>query len=138
MVAVGRSAFAAAIKRPTDLVARFGGEEFAIVLGGTDAAGALQIAEEAVTNLRELRIPHTASETSEFLTVSAGVATMFGRFEMSEIDLIEAADQALYTAKKSGRDRIHNSDHTSNIPHDANPLAAQHLDQIDVAGTSVH
>ena len=58
MATVGSSAFAAAIKRPTDLVARFGGEEFAIVLGGTDAAGAMQIAEEAVANLRELRIPH--------------------------------------------------------------------------------
>lgn len=117
-------AFARAIKRPTDLVARFGGEEFAIVLGGTDAAGAIQIAEEAMMNIRELCIPHSASQTSEYLTVSAGIATMFGKFELSEIDLIEAADRALYIAKKSGRDRIHTYDQMTGAHHDANPLAA--------------
>jgi len=122
-------AFARAIKRPTDLVARFGGEEFAIVLGGTDAAGAIQIAEEAMMNIRELCIPHRASETSEYLTVSAGIATMFGNFELSEIDLIEAADRALYIAKKSGRDRIHAYDQMTGAHHDANPLAVHH--QID-------
>ncbi|MEQ1643824.1 MAG: diguanylate cyclase [Pyrinomonadaceae bacterium] len=131
-------AFAAAIKRPTDLVARFGGEEFAIVLGGTDAEGALQIAEEAVANLRELRIPHSASQTSDSLTVSVGVATFFGNLESSEIDLIEAADRALYAAKHSGRNRIHSSDHTNSIPHGVNPLVAQHLDQIDATGTRVN
>ncbi len=99
-------AFAAAIKRPTDLVARFGGEEFAIVLGGTDGDGAMQIAEEAVANLRAIRVPHSGSPTSETLTVSVGIATFFGSLESSEIDLIEAADQALYAAKKSGRNCI--------------------------------
>ena len=127
-------AFAAAIKRPTDLVARFGGEEFAIVLGGTDAFGALQIAEEAVANLRELRIPHGASQTSEFLTVSAGIATMFGKFDRSEIDLVEAADRALYMAKNSGRDRIHAYDQMSGASHGAYPLVAVHIDHTDTMG----
>ncbi len=131
-------AFADAIKRPTDLVARFGGEEFAIVLGGTDAVGALQIAEEAIANLRELRIPHTASATSEFLTVSAGIATMFGKFELSEIDLIEAADRTLYMAKNGGRDRIHAYDHMSGYSHEANPLAATHVDRVDATGPALH
>src|SRR5688500_5138778 len=73
-------AFAETIKRPTDLVARFGGEEFALILGGTDAAGALIIAEQAVENVNDLKIPHSGSETSQFLTVSVGIATMFAKF----------------------------------------------------------
>ncbi|MCY7377203.1 MAG: diguanylate cyclase, partial [Pyrinomonadaceae bacterium] len=67
-------ALAATINRPTDLVARFGGEEFAIILGGTDAAGALIIAEQALENVKNLRIPHGKSKTSEHLTISLGVA----------------------------------------------------------------
>ncbi len=99
-------AFAETIKRPTDLVARFGGEEFALVLGGTDAAGAQQIAEMAVDNIRRMQIRHSESLTSEFLTVSAGVATVFATFDMTENDLIKLADAALYKAKRDGRDRI--------------------------------
>lgn len=99
-------AFAATIKRPTDLVARFGGEEFAMVLGGTDAAGALQLAEEAVENVRQMRIRHSESLTSEFLTVSVGIATVRAAFDMTENDLIKLADGALYKAKRDGRDRI--------------------------------
>ena len=64
------------IHRPTDLLTRFGGEEFAIILGGTDAAGAMNIAEQAVARVNGLKIPHAGSPTSPHLTVSAGVATM--------------------------------------------------------------
>lgn len=100
-------ALAKTIKRPTDLVARFGGEEFAIVLGGTDAAGALIIASEAFDNVRRLAIPHSSSETLAQLTVSIGVATVRVAFDNSEVDLINAADKALYGAKRDGRDCIH-------------------------------
>ena len=103
-------AFAETIKRPTDLVARFGGEEFAIILGGTDAAGAYLIAEQAVENLKNMQIPHGGSETCKFLTVSVGIATMFARFETSEADLIKTADRALYHAKENGRNRIYAHD----------------------------
>ena len=100
-------AFADAIKRPTDLVARFGGEEFALVLGGTDSEGAITIAREALVNLRELEIQHSSSPIGEFLTVSLGIATVRPRIGSTEADLIKAADEALYQAKKNGRDRMH-------------------------------
>lgn len=99
-------ALATTIHRPTDLVARFGGEEFAIVLGGTDTEGALNIAERVFENIKNLKLPHVSSKTSEYLTVSLGVATIFPQFETTEADLIKAADKALYQAKETGRNRI--------------------------------
>jgi diguanylate cyclase (GGDEF)-like protein len=94
------------IHRPTDLVARFGGEEFAIVLGGTDSAGARQIALQAFESIRELEIPHKDSKTSEHLTTSVGIATVYAKVGMNEDILVGLADDMLYEAKKRGRDRI--------------------------------
>lgn len=121
-------AFAETIKRPTDLVARFGGEEFAIILGGTDSAGAVMIAEEAVANLKRMEIPHASSETGSHLTVSAGVATVIAGFEGSEAELIRAADKALYQAKRNGRDRICVFDHFSGVIVEADVLSRDSLE----------
>lgn len=99
-------ALAETIHRPTDLVARFGGEEFAVILGGTDAEGAKNIAEQAMENIKNLQIPHGKSQTSNFLTISVGIATTFPKFEITEADLIATADKALYQAKENGRNRI--------------------------------
>lgn len=126
-------ALAETIKRPTDLVARFGGEEFALILGGTDAAGALTIAEQAVENVKNMNIFHSRSDTSEFLTVSVGIATMFAKLDTTEADLIKAADQALYQAKENGRDRIYIYDHFSHGPINASVLAQEHFD-INISG----
>lgn len=121
-------AFADTIKRPTDLVARFGGEEFAVVLGGTDADGALTIAKQAVENVNSLMIPHSHSTTSDFVTVSVGIATMPATLETSEADLIKTADRALYQAKENGRDQIHVSDHSSRGPLSPIVVLQEHLD----------
>ncbi len=99
-------AMRAVVKRPTDLVARFGGEEFAIVLGGTDAAGGRIIAEQVVHAIRSLSLPHRFSPTSSVLTVSVGIATMLPSLDDSQIGLVRDADRALYKAKADGRDRI--------------------------------
>lgn len=94
------------IHRPTDLLARFGGEEFAIVLGGTDLAGALTIAEHAVNAVNALQIPHGGSPSIAHVTMSAGVTAMQVGVGVAEIELIKAADTALYRAKAEGRNRI--------------------------------
>ena len=94
------------VRRPTDLVARFGGEEFAIVLGGTDAEGAMTIAREVFSNVLKLQIPHNRSETFGYLTISIGVATTFAKSDLTEAELVKAADQALYQAKENGRNQI--------------------------------
>jgi diguanylate cyclase (GGDEF)-like protein len=100
------------VNRPTDLVARFGGEEFAIIMGGTDAEGALIIAKEAFENVNNLQIPHKESETCGHLTISIGVATIFAKNDLTEAELIKAADDALYQAKENGRNQIVCSDLT--------------------------
>lgn len=100
------TALTGTIHRPTDLLARFGGEEFAIVLGGTDMAGALTIAAHAMSQVNDLRIPHSDSPTSAHVTVSAGVASTFVTVGMSEAEFLKAADEALYRAKAGGRNRI--------------------------------
>ena len=99
-------ALIATANRPTDLLARFGGEEFAIILGDTDRDGALRIAREVHAVVRGLRIPHAGSPTSAHVTVSIGVAATVADDTMSSAALIRAADAALYRAKAAGRNGI--------------------------------
>jgi diguanylate cyclase (GGDEF)-like protein len=93
-------------KRQIDLAARYGGEEFAMILPETGDAGAAQFAELVLLAIAGLKLPHPASPSAPFLTVSVGVATATMAFHSSPEELVAAADQALYGAKLSGRNRV--------------------------------
>ncbi|HEY9692704.1 MAG TPA: diguanylate cyclase [Oculatellaceae cyanobacterium] len=99
-------AISRAAKRPRDLAARYGGEEFAIVLPHTDLRGALRVAEEIRSFVQELKILHANSVVSQYVTLSLGVATTIPSLDSSATMLIAMADEALYQAKKQGRDRV--------------------------------
>ncbi|WP_322095267.1 sensor domain-containing diguanylate cyclase [Paraburkholderia bannensis] len=91
--------------RPGDFVARYGGEEFTLVLPDTDAPEAGVIAERARAAVVELMIPTPAA--SGQITVSAGCATSgLADIQVTPTALIEAADTALYAAKRAGRNRV--------------------------------
>lgn len=92
------------LKRPSDLLARFGGEEFAIVLAATELQGALAVAEQIHTNVAKAKLPHAASASGKILTVSIGVATLIPN-EIDTTTLVDLADKALYKAKAKGRNR---------------------------------
>jgi diguanylate cyclase (GGDEF)-like protein/PAS domain S-box-containing protein len=94
-------------RRPADVVARFGGEEFVLLLPNTDATGCRQIGEAIRQSLAQLGIVHALNLPSKQLTVSVGgTTTSCGGAQASCLSLVEAADCALYSAKKDGRDRL--------------------------------
>lgn len=104
LVQVAKAA-AYTVKRSSDLFVRYGGEEFAVILPNTDAAGAIAVAEYIQQAIRDLKIPHRKSDVSEFVTVSMGIATIIPSFGTSSDELVARADKALYSAKQLGRDR---------------------------------
>ncbi len=93
-------------RRPGDVVARFGGEEFVVLLPMTNAQSAVQIAEKTCRHVESLGIPHKESDISSYITISIGVVTALPRQDMALVELIKAADQALYQAKNDGRNRV--------------------------------
>jgi len=95
------------VMRPGDLVARFGGEEFAVILPDTSNEGAMQIADEICMALRSRKLPHK-DNPYEIMTISVGCATMTPQLGRIASSLIELADVAMYKAKRSGRNRVCN------------------------------
>jgi diguanylate cyclase (GGDEF)-like protein len=97
------------IRRPTDMAARIGGEEFAVILGDTDRTGALVVAENIRSAIESGRVSYTdmngvVSDTSA--TLSIGINSLVPGPELLINEFIQGADKNLYIAKESGRNRV--------------------------------
>jgi two-component system chemotaxis family response regulator WspR len=93
-------------RRPADLAARFGGEEFAVILPETAEEGVGLLGEMLRHAVEKLAIPHSASSTGDKVTVSGGGATLIPSEGEAPARLIELADRRLYRAKQQGRNRM--------------------------------
>ncbi|AFQ43330.1 sensor domain-containing diguanylate cyclase [Desulfosporosinus meridiei] len=94
------------VGRAPDIVARYGGEEFVVILPETDKNGAKSLGERIRKAVEELAIPHAASDIAECVTVSLGVVTVYTNRLASPEKVVSLADEALYCAKKGGRNQI--------------------------------
>lgn len=92
--------------RPADLPARFGGEEFSMILPSTSPGGARLLGEKVRRAIETLRIPHSGSPTGGLVTVSVGCAVIVPSGDVHFNRLVEAADAALYQAKRNGRNQV--------------------------------
>jgi len=93
------------IKRDTDFVARFGGEEFVCILPFIERNDAVKFAKELVQSVENMKIYHPMSEISKYVTISVGIASVVPDENNSQTQLLDEADRALYEAKHSGRNR---------------------------------
>lgn len=92
-------------RRDSDLAARIGGEEFCLILPNTDWDGALVVAEMIRSGVETLHVAHPDSPHG-VVTVSIGAVASKPRLSESAVELLKVADQALYEAKASGRNRV--------------------------------
>jgi diguanylate cyclase (GGDEF)-like protein len=99
------SALEQLLYRPNDNVSRYGGEEFAVILPGSDAEGATAVATRILARVAELAITHSGEKGGR-VTLSIGISTSQTRSDMSLESLISSADRALYKAKENGRNRV--------------------------------
>ncbi len=100
------SIIARAAKRPFDFCARYGGEEFALVLYAPSGNDPTSVPEQIRREIVALDIPHANADGTRMLTVSIGSATAQSDTKRSLAGLIQTADEALYRAKKLGRNRV--------------------------------
>ena len=98
-----------AVTRSGDLVARFGGEEFAVVLPDTPNKGAMELAEQICAAICQLKLEHRSNPLG-ILTISVGCATAMPAMGRRPASLIQRADDALYAAKRNGRNQVCNAD----------------------------
>lgn len=96
----------ASAQRAQDMVCRYGGEEFAVILPDTDMEGARLIAERIRAAVADLKIQHAKSDSGNIVTISAGLASISPSQGMTPHELISLADQGLYEAKSKGRNQV--------------------------------
>lgn len=94
------------VREPTDMVARYGGEEFVVVLTGTEAIAATSVAERIRETVEALEMTEPESGQPLQITTSVGVATHWPAAGGHPAQLVRAADQALYQAKRAGRNQV--------------------------------
>jgi diguanylate cyclase (GGDEF)-like protein len=99
-------ALAGQLKRPADVAARYGGEEFAAILPDTTAEQARTVANTIREHIASLGLEHAPGATRPYVTLSIGVASFDKDTLNDTAALIEAADKALYAAKRGGRDKV--------------------------------
>jgi diguanylate cyclase (GGDEF)-like protein/PAS domain S-box-containing protein len=95
-----------AATRSRDFIARFGGEEFVLVLPESDEEAAGKVAERCRQLIFKEQIPHTKSPVSSVLTISVGVGTILPSHQDQPLAFVESTDKKLYLAKQQGRNRI--------------------------------
>ncbi len=96
----------ATMRRGADFAGRYGGEEFVCVLPDTDREGAQALADNIRRNIEALNIPHEYANGDRIVTVSTGVASFIASTRKSPVELLKAADGALYCAKQAGRNCV--------------------------------
>lgn len=92
-------------KRPSDFTFRLGGEEFGVLLIGTDEAGSARLADTFCRKVKAQKIEHKASKVADIVTVSVGVVSCIADEMLDGDELIKRADDMLYRAKEFGRDQ---------------------------------
>lgn len=97
------------LKRSRDIIFRYGGEEFIVILPHTDREGAERVAENIRKAVIHLKIPHSGSEVNKYVTTSLGINTVVPTVNHTIKEFIEGADKALYRAKKAGRNGFESS-----------------------------
>ena len=94
------------LKRPLDFIARYGGDEFIVILPETNRDGAFKVAEEIKEKIEALKIEHRFSKVTNYVTLSIGIVSLIPVKTDSLNHIINKADKALYQAKNEGRNRI--------------------------------
>lgn len=94
------------VRRPEDLVGRYGGEEFCVVLPNTDMTGASFVAERIRSDVEELNIPHAKSTVGSVVTLSVGISNRVPGSKSTATQLLSDADKALYKAKSAGKNQV--------------------------------
>ena len=100
------NAIQSSLRKSKDVVARYGGDEFVLILPDTDCKEATLVAKRVRKQIEDLRIQYTKDDVVFNVTVSIGVASLIPPRTMEKEALIELADQAVYEAKSQGRNKI--------------------------------